>query len=76
VATRNMWFEALVEVVCAPAGYDDCDEEEDDCYDSEDGERPRSRSVVCFSGRVRTVNSDEFENEVCQGSKVDELFYC
>jgi hypothetical protein len=52
VAARNVWFEALVEVVRAPACNDDRDEEEDDCYDGEDSKRSRRRCVVCFSGRV------------------------
>jgi hypothetical protein len=45
---RNMGFETFVEVVCAPASDDDCDNHKYDCYDGEDGEGSSCGCIVLF----------------------------
>ncbi len=65
-------LEALVEVCGAPDGVDDGDDDEDEGDDGEAAEQA-ARRPVDFAPTLVRVHADEFEEEVGERAKVDDL---
>lgn len=70
---RNVRLQTLVEVVRAPAGDDDCDDEEHDCNDGEDSQGFASGGVLGLALGLGGVHAHELEDEVGEGDEIDEL---
>jgi hypothetical protein len=68
----DMGLEALVEVVCAHACNDDCEDEKKNGEDGESSQRLARRLVVVLSVDVGNVHADELEQEVGHGDEVDD----
>jgi hypothetical protein len=68
----DVGLEALVEVVCAHARNNDCEDEQEDCEHCKSSQRLAGRLVVVLAIQVGNVHADELEQEVAHGNKVND----
>jgi hypothetical protein len=73
LAHAQVRLEALVEVVRAPDRVDDGGHQHGHGDDGEDGERAARRQVVLHPRCVGAVHAEEFEEEVGEGTEVEDL---
>ena len=66
-----MRFQALVEIVCAYTGNDNCHDNQENSNHGEKHQRLPRREIL--RGTFRGVHSYELEQEICQATEVQEL---
>lgn len=66
--SRHEWFEALVKVVHAHTCVDYCQDNEDDCQNSEDCEGSLCRFVLVIT--IGLINADQFKKEIGESGMV------
>jgi hypothetical protein len=63
-------LETFVEVVCAHARNNDCEDEQEDCEHCEGSQRLAGGLVVVLAVQISNVHADELEQEVTHGNEV------
>ena len=73
LARAQVRLQALVEIVHAPDGVDNGEDEHQDGDDGEEGERVAGGFVVIYACLVAAVHTEQLEEKVGQTAKVQDL---